>query len=1507
MLSVRRVLALSAFLALIVISSPLMGDSGSATDSKRSPLKGDAVHHDAGQLVEKALAKAIVSDASLTYQSAQGDTLFALKVKPALTGQNDLPKDYVILVDSTASQAGAPFIVQRQMAAQWIKQLGPKDRVALWEVNVKPRALTSGWASANDPQLSKALAKLDQTTPMGAADFKSALSQAVSSFEATTQRQQVVIYLGDGQGTLNPFTPQERRQVVQTMTQRRIQFFAVPLGAKVDLLDISALATGTGGVILRINLTEAADVAVTRCLATVRQPVLYVDKVAADANVAESYPTQWPPLRSDVPTLVAGKLAKSAPQLSYQVEGQLLGRAASITVSSPVAEPMMECFFLANVVKQWRTAADQPALMQADYALAFSFNQTSSAKEEIILQGRQALEFEKLDVAKQLFEQIADLDPNDAEAQMGLKLVAHLDKEKSKGRFKQTDDNLKKEDDLLRRTQQRQDLEKQRLKLLMDDTIRQSRKELAANPDEAVRRLKLLSEEVRNDPNLGDELRNQMRRELESELRTAQDRAEKFLAQQQDREQRLAQAKAILDAQNARADQQARLRAALQQFEGLVQQARLEEAMLQAQTAFQLAPESIVTNVAVQQSELGYNLDANLKLQQDKRVAYMETMYELEVSHRPIPDNPPMAFPPPGDPFFKTKTYTTWGQLSDKRKKRWGNTRFNEPNAAQSEEIQRKLNQATDKFRSGLDAMPLEEQLAFIGKVFGVQFIIDERSFKAVDPNVEIAKKEVSLRQMTNVSVNTVLNSILAQLEPTATYVIRGDHVEITTLERVLKDPGKPIVAYPILELIYMGGVASMMQGGMGGGMMGMMGMGGGMMGMGGGMMGMGGGMMGMGGGGMMGMMGMGGGMMGMGGGMMGMGGGMMGMGGGMMGMGGGMMGMGGMGGMMGMGGGMMGMMGMGGGMMGMMGMGGGGMPPAMSFYPFRIMNANSLMNLIKQVVDPGKDMTWHIVAEDPGQLSGGGGGLGGGPGGGTDTDAPPVSPDTAHTMQYYDPVFALIVKAPSQRNPRASTLSSSDGGFARIKDKDEQRVVAGKGDEKSAPKTGSGSDNKGDQAVASNKPKIDVDPKQAWEAALAKSNIHAGFVIATVDFLTQNKQYDHAAEFLKAVFRKGVDLRPWMFDALALNLELSQGDPVEVERALLSAADLIPEGGMGYLTAAKAMARHRHWQRALEFCQQAAARTPGDPTSYVFALEYATEAKDAKALSWAAKALLSRDWPMSLDLHALALSKLDEMSAWLAKEGRTQDAERLHLTRGTTKQRDLIVRLTWQGDADLDLHVKEPVGTSCSFLHRESPAGGVLQSDLSATKRTQVYSVAEGFSGAYQLTVRRAWGRPMGNKAVLEIITRAGTGDETIRRETLTVDQDSTFTVQLDHGRRTKLSDVAAPDVYRRLAAELRPAPESAQEQLSALAVPVVRGTTGYLQANMLDEENPLFKAMRSRGAISSGTYQTTVMPSTGTVGFAAQAKPTLDGKATKVTLQPIFLGGSTTLPINPVIPSNN
>jgi hypothetical protein len=628
---------------------------------------------------------------------------------------------------------------------------------------------------------------------------------------------------------------------------------------------------------------------------------------------------------------------------------------------------------------------------------------------------------------------------------------------------------------------------------------------------------------------------------------------------------------------------------------------------------------------------------------------------------------------------------------------------------------------------------------------------------------------------------------------------------------------------------------------------------------------------------------------------MMGMGGGMMGgMGGGMMAMGGGMGGYGG-----GMSGGTDGMPGMSG---GMMGMGGGGYPPNPSYPITRELNAQALMTLIKDVVDDSPN-NWHVAPPFMGQ--------GSGYGEATNQDSNQPAGDRAKTdvLSYYDPTFALVIRAPSLKNTR--TGGPSGGGGAEVNamlGKKDDRQIAKNGGKSDGKKADGKADQKGDSAVAKNdakKPAREFDPKKDWDLAMAKSEINPGFAIAAAAFLGEAGQHEHAAEFLKSALRHGIAARPWMYEALALNLEMANGDPEEIEKALLSAADLSPSGASGYLKAAAAMAEHGKPARALDFCRQAAAQSKSSPHAYVRALSYAAQAKDAAAMEWAAQNLLSRDWPAGLDLHGLTAAKIEQLSAVLAKEGRTQDAERLAAALGAQKIRDLVVRVTWQGEADVNLYVAEPVGTSCSFLHRQSPAGGALQDGLSASKKTQVYTVAEGFSGDYKLTLARAWGRTVGGKATVEIIKHQGTSDETIRRETVSLDQDQNLTVKLENGRRAALADVPSEAALAALAAELKPAAAAeATAQLAALATPVVRGSRGYIQADIIASENPIFRAARQQ---APRAWQDTVTPafSSGT-GMAATGVPSADGSSVRVQFQPIFLGKvEAESKIIPLIPS--
>src|SRR5262249_40397711 len=239
---------------------------------------------------------------------------------------------------------------------------------------------------------------------------------------------------------------------------------------------------------------------------------------------------------------------------------------------------------------------------------------------------------------------------------------------------------------------------------------------------------------------------------------------------------------------------------------------------------------------------------------------------------------------------------------------------------------------------------------------------------------------------------------------------------------------------------------------------------------------------------------------------------------------------------------------------------------------------------------------------------------------------------------------------------------------------------------------------------------KIDEDPRKAWQQALDKGEVSdPGLIVATADFLMQAGKFNHAAEFLKANLRRGVVVKPWVYESLAIALRADNASQEEIERAETSLADLEPQDAEGFLKASKAMADHKRWDRALAFCRQAALLEPGAPKVYADALNYAEMAKDTGAMEWAASNLLRQDWPVKGDeLHRKALDRVEGLTKSL--EGtRAKEADRLQDIVRAGQVRDLVIRLGWGGEADLDLRVKEPSGSVCSCVNRLTVGGGTL------------------------------------------------------------------------------------------------------------------------------------------------------------------------------------------------------
>src|SRR5581483_1529437 len=136
---------------------------------------------------------------------------------------------------------------------------GRDDRIDLWTININnpaaTRSLTNGFQPADGEPVHAAIAKLAESEyGSGAGDLKAGLERAVQAFEGRGGRNQVLLYLGDGESAASPtpLTEAARVELGGRLADRQVGFFAVPLGARVHGQNLHGLAAMTGGAVVRL-------------------------------------------------------------------------------------------------------------------------------------------------------------------------------------------------------------------------------------------------------------------------------------------------------------------------------------------------------------------------------------------------------------------------------------------------------------------------------------------------------------------------------------------------------------------------------------------------------------------------------------------------------------------------------------------------------------------------------------------------------------------------------------------------------------------------------------------------------------------------------------------------------------------------------------------------------------------------------------------------------------------------------------------------------------------------------------------------------------------------------------------------------------------------------------------------------------------------------------------------------------------------------------------------------
>ncbi|HKB02389.1 MAG TPA: VWA domain-containing protein [Gemmataceae bacterium] len=1450
----------------------------------------------ANQLFSGEVVGRFTNKPAVAYQTQDGSVYFALQVKPDLPAPPTRPRDIQIVIDHSASQAGAPLEAARKIAKEVLTAAGDSDRIAVWAVSTPKatRNLVRGGGLKSVAEARAILAPLDNEYASGALDLKDAVDRVAKEFDGKATRQQVILYLGDGESALNPLDEAGRYKLAADLRAQNIAFYAVPLGAPMNPHNLHALVTGTGGSVMRVADEQVEDpLAVINGLAkrfhkALAVSVLEPTRSALSAEAAELFPAKLPPLRADSPTLVVGRFEKGKVPASLEltVDGKVAGTPVTAKVSHPMPAPTPDNFFLGSVVAQWRASgrADSPAILRADRTLALAFESTRLAREEFLEQADWALGAKKFDTAKALYHAAFKLDPADPRVKGGMKLVEKLDKGEVslddlrkatlntiKGARVDVDQLVQEEkkepapkagelppakgadpNAMLRHEEARQRIREQQTTVAVEETLARARELLnAGDPRSSKDLLVAQRDSLRVTADVGETVRTRLLNRIELLLQEVGTRGDAMVRARAEENERIARARQRLIAQDQATAREERIRERIKNFGALMNQARYEDAYREAlvmENEFlnegRGAPGATFAVARIGQAASNYRDFRELvRLREDR---FLLAMMEVEKSHMPYPDEPSVHFPPA----------KVWRELTARRRE-YSGTDFDRDLTPRQKQryqfLQNSLLQTLDlrELRGGGD-------FAFGSLLSDIQRLVSAKLKRDVtiyinyqtfprDAQATLRDARVNLNSLMDatgenllreITFKTLMETLTRQVG--ASFWVTPDYIEIVEIEkaatsRVFKVLPVEDLIIPVPNAVNTLALQQQLQvlgqqfSLAGGNAFGALGAFGGNF---GGFIGQGGGQQqGFQGGQNVGQLFQGG------------------------------------GGVLGFGGGNVGQFGNLGGQFGFQG-------GRQSTDP-----ATELVVLIQTVVDPGY---WDPDVSFLSRQLLAGGAQNEGPG-----DAPQVEAALRNKMMYNLTTRSLIIYGRSRfhRSTAARPLKKDEVAAGPGINPGGRAIVKGGNPNPAGP---------GEAVVAGNKPKTPVDAERMWKQVIEKGIREPGMIIACAEFLAESKEFKHAAELLKASLRTGLTPERWYQEALAIALEESQGSAEEIERAYTSAIDLEPKNPQTYLQVSRSLNAMGDPDAAVRLCKVAARLEPNVPDAYASALVYAESPKATASYdvtAFAAGGLLARDWPTDGgELHAQARKHLLEAVKKLDAANKKAEAERVQAMLAEDERRDLVIELQWAGPADLDVRVKEPIGTVCSAVQRLTTGGGAVKEqtfDSVDKSYTEQYSAAQAFNGTYTIQVDRVWGRPQGDKAQVKVTRNQGTPDKRVEYYPLDLSRETEVKITIDDGRRKDLAVLPSPmDMakYRSKAAQ-------AGNVMNKLRALVSGGT--QMSGGVGSPSNPVIgEAARGGGGPRVGEVSwSTRLGAERSVGVDIRSETTIraDGKA-EVKAAPVF-----------------
>jgi hypothetical protein len=733
----------------------------------------------------------------LQYSAESGDAVQAVVLKAPKSADTLTVRDHIVLVDTSASQNGGHRVQALATLDAFLSNVAEGSRFRLYAIDVAPEELTRGLTEARGAAADRARASLARRAPLGATDLGRALQTALDV--SKTAKKASVVYIGDGVSGLRLIPAARLQTLVDGFRASEVPVNSYAIGPRRDLQLLGVLANWTGGNVLIDDGATDARILGGKLAQTAEQTVVYPSSISVEPAETAFLPATTLPLRGDRATVYLTRGAAPTTFIAKTTTGDVRW---SVDASTPSADNA----FLATLVQRVeRSAIDAPfageqMLIAAKDAFARRIDQLSALGDAALLD-------RDLNQAAQFGKAIQSLDPTNEQASRLMKSAAKFQTISQVSQPADPDASSadattqQKPGSLIAEIEVLQAIKTQQFQSIVARTIQEARRVAEEDPDAALSTIKRAIGAVKAAEDIDPDERIALAKRLQGVL--ADVKGQKEVAEL--RSIRAQERVAAIEAQRRLIDDIAidddRLERLIDNVRSLIETAshgepeKYLEAEAVSEEAVNLQPGNGVATAAQVVSEASGQLYTAFFMRSLRADRFLETLEQVERSHVPFPDEPPIRWPRP----------EVWKALTERRKQ-YASVDLHKATTAERRITAALDDQTTINFAD----TPLLDVVEYLQRQHDIPIILDvvaiEEAGLLVDEPIDLV--------LAGITLQSALKIMLSEFE--LTYVIEDEVMKITTIEVANEKLSTRV--YPVGDLVVDLDAASLGGGAFGGG-----------------------------------------------------------------------------------------------------------------------------------------------------------------------------------------------------------------------------------------------------------------------------------------------------------------------------------------------------------------------------------------------------------------------------------------------------------------------------------------------------------------------------------------------------------------------------------------------------------------------------------------------------------------------------------------------------------------